>query len=177
MGLWEEWRASRARRQRAERYLSVLLREPDAADVQWLKGLAGDDARANRELAFSRRAIGLIVAERDALDDRTAAEVAHLLAPVVAGETRRNADHGREWADRWRAYTAALAVRGSTESPAARIARVMLHGAGVTEPSAEILGRGTQFVVETRTALNESLRAAFGVASLPEDVRPSTLGS
>ena len=126
-------------------------------------------------MAFARRAIGLIVAERDALDDRTAADVAHQLAPVVAAEARRDAEAGRLWTERWRSYTTALAVRGNPESPAARLARVLLSGAGLMEPTADDLQQITAFVHETRGNLNEHLRAAFGAASLPEDVRPSAL--
>ncbi|MBX9855223.1 MAG: hypothetical protein K2Y26_06850 [Gemmatimonadaceae bacterium] len=176
MGMWSEWRASRERRLRAERYLGTVLRDPSPGDLQWLQALGVTAERARRELAFGRRAVGLIVAERDALDDRTAADVAHLLAPIMAGEGRSDAAYGAEWAERWRAYTAALAVRGSTESPAVRLARVMLAGAGLTEPSAEALQHATRYVMDTRAACNESLREAYGVASLPEDVRPSTIG-
>jgi hypothetical protein len=131
MGFWGDWQATRERRHRVGLYLNHLLREPEAAPLAWLTALTGNAALAARELTFARRALGLIVAERDALDDRTAADVAHQLAPVIAGEARRDAAVGREWADRWRAYTAALAVRGSAEAPAARLARVMLSGAGV----------------------------------------------
>ena len=108
-------------------------------------------------------AIGLIVAERDALDDRTASDVAHQLAPVISREARGAVDLGREWGERWRAYTAALAVRGSVESPATRLARVLLSGAGIAEPTAEQLVRATLFVNETRSAAN----VALGEGSVP----------
>ncbi len=175
MGFWADWQASRARRQRVEVYLNHLLREPDASMLQWLGLRAGDADVARRELVFARRAIGLIVAERDALDDRTAADVAHQLAPVVAAEARRDAEAGRQWAERWRAYTAALAVRGNPESPTARLARVLLAGAGLAVPAPDDLQHATVFVQDTRAVLNEQLRIAFGAASLPEDVRPSAL--
>lgn len=175
MGLWGEWRASRERRQRVGRYLNHLLREPDAAQLAWLATLTGDPTAAARELTFARRALGLIVAERDALDDRTAADVAHQLAPVIAAEARRDTAVGRAWAERWRSYTAALAVRGSAEAPAARLARVMLAGAGIDQPLTDQHVRATQCVLEMRATLNEQLRAAIGAASLPEDIRPSAL--
>jgi hypothetical protein len=175
MGFWADWQASRVRRQRVEGYLSHLLREPDMAPLQWLTLRAGSADVARRELVFARRAIGLIVAERDALDDRTAADVAHKLAPVVAAEARCDAAAGPLWAERWRAYTAALAVRGKSESPAARLARVLLSGVGITEPTADELELTTAYVHDTRANLNEQLRLAFGAASLPDDVRPSAL--
>ena len=174
MGLIGEWRASRERRNRAERYLfSGLLTAPEAVDVDWLASLIGDRARATEELVFARWAVSLIVAERDALDDQTAADVAHALNAVVDTETRRAG--GSAWGARWRAYSAALAVRGQPESPATRLGRVLLEGAGVAEPGAEALERAAQIIGSHRTRANESLRAVFGVASLPEDVRPSAM--
>jgi hypothetical protein len=175
MGFWSDWQAARERRRRVASYLSHVLREPDPAQSRWLSDLTGEPSRATRELAFARRAVALIVADRDALDDRTAADVAHQLAPLIASEARRSGDAGREWNARWLAYTAALAVRGSTESPAARLARVLLEGAGVISPSFDDLQRATEMIQQHREALNEALRAAFGDAALPEDVRPSAL--
>ena len=175
MGLWADWQATRARRHRVEGYLNQLLRGPDPAAVEWLGSSVRSPAVAARELMFARRAIGLIVAERDALDDQTAADVAHHLAPVIGAENRSEPAVGALWVERWREYTAALAVRGSSESPAARLALVLLNGAGVPAPEPALLLRATAFVQETRTSLNEHLRQAFGAASLPEDVRPSAL--
>jgi hypothetical protein len=177
MGLWSDWQAARARKQRVEVYLNHVVREAEASSVAWLSAACGSADVATRELVFARRAIGLIVAERDALDDQTAADVAHHLAPVVAAESRRHVEAGRLWGERWRSYTTALAVRGSLDSPAARLAKVLLDGAGIPHPTAEVLAAGTNYVQETRAALNEQLRTAFGAASLPEDVRPSALRS
>lgn len=145
--------------------------------LSWLAQLAGNREVAARELMFARRAVGLIVAERDALDDRTAADVAHQLAPVLVAEARRNARDGEAWVDRWRSYTATLALRGNPEPPAVRLARVLLGGAGVIAPDAAAVSQATHFIQETRSALNEQLQVAFGAVSLPDDVRPSALGS
>lgn len=175
MGLWAEWRAQRERSRRVSTYLGRLLRSPEHADIAWLASIGVPEAVAVRELTFAKRAIGLVVAERDALDDRTASDVAHQLAPVISREARAAVDMGREWSERWRAYTACLAVRGNVESPATRLARVLLAGAGMVEPSPEQLVRATQFVHETRSAANLALRDVFGVASLPDDIRPSAL--
>jgi hypothetical protein len=175
MGLWGDWQAGRERRKRVADFLRHLLVEPDASQLAWLGQAGADAAAARRELTFARRALGLIVAERDALDDRTASDVAHALVPVIADESRRDAEWARLWPERWREYTTALAVRGSAESPAARLARVLLQGAGVSAPDTAQLVRATQYVLEVRGALNEALRTAFGAASLPEDVRPSAL--
>lgn len=175
MGILNEWRASRERRRLSAAYLDALLQAPAAADVEWLSRLSGSTASAAQELMFARRAIGLIVAERDALDDRTASDVAHQLADVVAREAREAPERGTAWAERWRAYSGALAVRGDTDAPAARLARVLLAGAGVEIPTPDAVVRATQHVTATRAAANEALRAVFGVASLPEDVRPSAI--
>src|SRR3954471_21005461 len=126
MSLLAEWRLTRERRKRAAVYLTAINHEVAAADVAWLAAFmpAPDEKLALRELLFARRALGLIVAERDALDDRTASGVAHQLAGVISLEARLDADAGRAWSERWRAYTGALAARGSPEAPAARLGRV-----------------------------------------------------
>ncbi len=175
MGLIGEWRATRERRRLAAAYLHGLLAVAEPADVQWLTGLTRNAGLAERELGFARRALALIVAERDALDDRTASDVAHELAAVTGAEARRDAEAGRAWLSRWRAYTEAVAVRGGTQVPAVRLASVLLDGAGVGSPSPEQVARATQCIQGVRAKANEALRAAFGVASLPDDVRPSAI--
>lgn len=176
MGLIGEWRAARERRRRAEGYLRGLLVPPPSADVDWLAAIAGDRNIAERELIFARRALGLVVAERDALDDRTAADVSHALSAVVESEARLSST-AAEWIARRRAYSVAMSVRGQVESPALRFARVLLMGAGVAEPGEEALARAAHFIQTTRTHANEALRAAYGMASLPDDVRPSAIRS
>ncbi len=177
MGMLGEWRATRERRRLAAAYLHALLAVSEPADRQWLTSVCGDASIAQRELAFARRALALIVAERDALDDRTASDVTHELSALTEQETRRDDGAGKAWATRWRAYTEALAVRGASEAPAVRLGRVMLGGSGIASPSPELLTRATQCIHAIRAKANESLRAAFGVASLPDDVRPSAMRS
>lgn len=177
MGMLGEWRASRERRRLAARYLQTLHAAADPADVHWLTGLTGDGVTATNELGFARRAIALIVAERDALDDRTASDVAHELSIVTDEEARQDAEAGRRWQARWRAYGESLAVRGVSEVPAARLARVLLAGVGVNAPTPDQLTRATQCVHGIRAKANEALRAVFGVASLPDDIRPSAIRS
>ena len=174
MGLYSEWRNARRRRRSAAAYLERVSQEGGTDSALWLSSVGGDE-RAASELLFLRRALALIVAERDALDDRTASDVAHGLASVIAREAQDNSETGRRWVDRWREYTAALAVRGSAESPSARLARVLLRGAGVETINADTLATTTSVVHSTRVQANEALRAAFGVASLPDDVRPSAM--
>ena len=177
MGMLGEWRATRERRRLAAAYLHALLPNSEPADVQWLTSVCGDANSAQRELAFARRALALIVAERDALDDRTASDVARELAAFTEQETRRDDGAGKAWATRWRTYTEALALRGAPEAPAVRLARVLLSGTGLADPSPEIVARASQCIHTIRAKANESLRAVYGVASLPDDIRPSAMRS
>jgi hypothetical protein len=175
MGFLAEWRATRERRRLAENYLRRVLIPADGGEVEWLAAVAGSRPTAERELVFAKRAIGLIVAERDALDDRTASDVVHALAPVVEGEARTSPEHGRQWLARRREYAAALATRGQTDAPAVRLARVLLAGAGRQDPSPDVLTRATSLVLAERARANDALRQVFGEASLPDDVRPSAM--
>lgn len=175
MGMLGEWRAARDRRRLASTYLHALLPNADPADLRWLAAIASSAGVAERELGFARRALALIVSERDALDDRTASDVAHELTPITESEARHFPAVGQSWAARWREYAAALAVRGTAEPPAERLAKILLAGADVDNPSADQLTRATQCIHGIRARANEALRAAFGAASLPDDVRPSAL--
>ena len=175
MGMWARWRAGRDRRRLASRYLDALPRAIAHADAVWLCDMGVTEEVARRELAFALRAVALIVAERDALDDRTASDVAHRLAPEIQREFHANAGTGRAWDQRWRAYTGALAMRGDADAPAVRLARVLLGGAGLVSPEPEQVASASAFITDVRSRANESLRHAFGVASLPDDVRPSAL--
>lgn len=177
MSILTEWRVARERRKRAAVYLAAIMLPVPPADIAWLQAIAEGQSEllATRELQFARRALGLIVAERDALDDRTASDVAHQLAGIIGQEARIDQVAGRAWSERWRAYTGALAARGSHESPAARMARVMLAGVGVAAPVSEQLVRGTQYILAVRTSANEALRTAYGAVNLPEDIRPSAV--
>lgn len=176
MGIFAEWRAARAQRRQAETYVTGRLAPPLADDVAWLTSLNRDRAIAVRELEFARRAVGLAVSERDALDDRTAALVAHALtAALRGGRTSASERDQGEWTHRWRTYSEALAARGSSEPPAVRMARVLLSSAGIDSPDHDMLERAAQIIRADRVAANEALRDVFGVASLPEDVAPSAL--
>lgn len=176
MGMLAALQEKRRRQGLAERYVAALLRPASDAEVVWLSEAGGGSAeRAMRELAYAQRAIGLIVAERDALDDQTAADVSHALDAVVARESRERRGQVEEWAAHWRDYAEALAARGRAEPPLGRIARVLLRRVGVVEPTAEQLSRGVTVVTAFRHAANDVLRAVYGSASLPEDRPPSEL--
>ena len=175
MGVIGDWRAARERRRLADGFLRRLLVTPPEADVAWLSQRAGQRAIAERELQFAQRALGLMVAGRDALDDRTASDVAHALAPLVEAEARRDAALGRAWVERRNAYMEAFTVRGQPEPPPVRFARVLLAGAGVSPVTVADVDRAADIMQVTRARANEALRESFGAASLPDDVRPSAI--
>src|SRR5687767_8196831 len=92
-------REGRGRDDRARRYVAAITAEPATDLVVALAAIADHDAdHARWELRYARRAVGLLVSERDALDDRTSSEVAAALAvardtdPGVAPDRRDVAD-------------------------------------------------------------------------------------
>ena len=81
MPLFARWRAERDLQRKADRYVERLVAEPGDDDVRWLAHAAtrGDTDHARWELRYAKRALGLLTAERDALDDRTGSLVARAL--------------------------------------------------------------------------------------------------
>ena len=181
--LFRGWRASRGREGRAAAYVAALMAEPPAADVAWLaeQGTSGDADHARWELRYARRALGLVTARRDALDDRTASEVAHALEeamnadPVVAPDRRRIAS--RQLNARLRAYSEAVDRR---EAPGTgyHLGRALLDFAGRSAPaSEEIIAQAGDIAARYLEESNLALRDCYGAAALPEDVAPSALAA
>jgi hypothetical protein len=186
MWFWQQWRHDRDRRQRAERFVHELQREPDPAAVQWLArhGAHGDVDHARWELRYARRVIGLLVAERDALDDRTASAVGRALSaamrfdPRVAAEKLPIAES--QLNARLGAYGEALRSRRGEVATGARLGRTLLAftaPAGVASANAETVARAGELLARYIAEANEALRNAFGAASLPEDLPPSAVAS
>jgi hypothetical protein len=174
------WREQRLLRQRAAGYVRTLAVEPEESTVDWLarEVTRGDADRARWELRYARRALGLLVAGRDALDDRTASVVARELASSLGRDRNVAADKlalaERQLNARLRAYGEALATRGAGEPTAARLGRALLASAGFAgEPPGPLVARAGELLSGYAARSNEALRAAFGTASLPEDVAPS----
>ena len=175
------WRVQRRLRRNAAAYVHTLLTEPDAEQVNWLSAVAtrGDADRARWELRYARRASGLLSAERDALDDRTASAVAHELGeswssdPNIAAGMRHTAE--RQFNARLRALGQAMAARSSPEPTATRLGRALLTAAGAELPSDTDIERAGALVASYLEQANESLRKLFGTATLPENVPPSAL--
>jgi hypothetical protein len=176
-----EWRERRRLRRNAATYVLSLFAEPDPADVTWLTDAAtrGDADRARWELRYARRAAGLLSAERDALDDRTASAVAHELGGSWAGDRNIAAEmrHAAEqqFNSRLRALGQALAARSSPEPTPARLGKALLQAAGASAPSKPDIDRAGAILSRYLEDANESLRRAFGTATLPENLPPSAL--
>src|SRR5436305_13394627 len=135
MRLFRSFRDDLTLTKRSAAYAAALMREPAAADVDWLTASAtrGDVDHALWELRYLRRAIGVLVAQRDALDDRTPSEVLRALLhrmhkdPNVDAALRDLAE--RQFNARLSAYRDAFTLRGHG-TPALRVAQNLLAFAG-----------------------------------------------
>jgi hypothetical protein len=181
MSLFARWRAERELQRKAAAFVGELFREPDSADVQWLAGAAtrGDIDHAQWELRYARRALGLITAQRDALDDRTASIVAREIAESFARD--RNIAAGmletadRQFNARLSAYRDGLEARAGAPTTI-RMGQTLFAFAGGSfrQPNENIVRAGELLAAYLAEA-NEALRASFGAAALPENVPPSAL--
>lgn len=178
--LFQRWRAERQLQRKAGQYVEVLLTEPLGADVTWLAAVAtrGDNDHARWELRYARRAIGLLVAQRDALDDRTASFVARAISDAferdenIDRERRELAE--RQFNARLSAYRDALSAR--VADSAGRLGQTLLafSGGSFREIDANVRRAGDLLTAYEKDA-NEALRGIFGSAALPEHVPPSAL--
>lgn len=182
MGFFDWIRGRGERSRTSASYRQALLREPSDADVAWLAavGTAGDADHARWELRYARRALYLLSAQRDALDDRTASSVAHTLGrlletdPGIAPERRSVAR--QQFNARLRAYGDALSRREAEGGRGAAAARALLHFAGRTDPiPGDAVASASEILSRYLLEANDTLRTAFGTAALPEHLPPSTL--
>lgn len=177
----DRWRVERARRESARAFVRQLLAEPDPADVTWLADHAakGDVDHAAWELRYARRAAGVIVARRDALDDRTASLVSGALSsatqrdPLIDSAKRHVA--ARQLNARLAAYSDAISKRTAGSATGERLGRVLLFFAGLATPREEQLARAGQIIATYLADAHDALRREFGDADLPRDIRPSQL--
>lgn len=175
------WRAERDLQRRAERYVQRLLEEPNDDDVRWLAGAAtrGDTDHARWELRYARRALGLLAAERDALDDRTGSVVARVLAselardPNVADEMHEVME--RQFNARLSAYRDGLAARAGAGTGARMGQTLFAFAGGSFRQVDDHIVRGGELLARYLTDANAALREAFGKVSLPDDVAPSAM--
>jgi len=162
---------------RVQQYLGAVSADPDEDDVRWLAEAGdGDQDRARWELRYARRAIGLLVAQQEALDDRTASVVAREMHRALQMDRNVAADMvlvaEKQLNDRVRAYKAGLEARALGENVERRLARVLVGG--TRAPSREeVLSRGAAIVQQYLAGAHDALRQAFGVPDLPQDQAPS----
>jgi hypothetical protein len=180
MALFKEWRVARQLQRKAEQFVLDITREPAPADVSWLAGIAtrGDEDHARWELRYARRAIGLLVAQRDALDDRTGSLVARALTEAFEKDERIDRDRRelaeRQFNQRLSAYRDAIGARVPDGS--VRLGQTMLafSGGSFREVDANVRRAGELLESYIKEA-NESLRTVFGTAVLPEHIPPSAV--
>lgn len=181
MGSWSAQQVEREWERRSASYVSSLMTEPEPDAVDHLAALGDGDAdHARWELRYLRRAVGLLTAGRDALDDRTASMVGQALAKAVeldpsAAPSMRvvSASHFNV---RLRAYRDLMGQRGAARTPVGRIGEALVGFAG---------GRGApdeaawpaSWVASELERCNAALRQEFGTVDLPDDVAPSALVS
>jgi hypothetical protein len=167
------WTLDRDQRRRAASYVTALCAEPADDDVAWLSehGTDCDTDHARWELRYARRALGLLAAQRDALDDRTASLVASELARSLANDSAiapgkiRMAE--RQLNARLSAYGDALGNREG-EGSGWHLGRTLLEFAGhrdAVKPS--IVAHASDLLARYLGEANDALRKYFGAASLP----------
>jgi hypothetical protein len=180
--LFAEWRGEWRLRRLAARYVRAIVAEPSDEDVAWLATTAtdGDTDRACWELRYARRGLGLLVAERDALDDRTASFVARRLSEELQFDRRVAAGMVRiaegQFNERLTAYRDVLSTRNATEGTGVRLGRSLLRSAqNRREPASGSVTRAGEILIGYVEHANAALRALFGEVALPEDRPPSSL--
>lgn len=181
MPLFERWRAERDLRRRAGAYVRALFAEPEAAQVRWLAdvGTRGDADHAAWELRYARCALGLLTAQRDALDDRTGSLVARAIERAFARDRRVSAATRaiayRQFNVRLRAYGEVLTIRQG-RATTLRLGETLLAFAGVGAAAKPgVAAAAGDLLAAELVAANALLQREFGAASLPENVPPSAL--
>lgn len=183
MGLFARWRAEREQARKAAAFVAAIFREPDPADVEWLAAAAtrGDADHARWELRYARRALGLIAAQRDALNDRTASIVAKEISEafdrdqnVAAGKVETAE---RQFNARLSAYRDGLAAKAGAPTPV-RMGQTLFAFAGGSFTRRDTnIDRAGELLATYLAEANDALRESFGAAALPENVAPSAIGT
>lgn len=176
------WRTARERERRAKAVAAGLGREPESADVAWLAEAAanGDEDHARWELRYARAALGLLTAQREALDDRTSAEIAKAITMMLERDPRIAEDRrelaAQQFNERLLAYREAMQLRGGPISSADAVGRCLLAFAS---DGARTAGAPLAYAIELLEKYADDaaqlLRLTYGEAKLPEDVPPSVL--
>lgn len=178
MSFFAQWRAARQLQRKADRYVATLLAEPSPEDVGWLAATAtrGDEDHARWELRYARRAIGVLIAQRDALDDRTASLVARSVTSSFERDDRIDRARielaARQFNARLSAYRDALSARVADAGPRMGQTLLAFAGGSFRDVDAQVRRAG-DVLAGYEAEANETLRSLFGVATLPENVPPS----
>lgn len=181
MPLFARWRAERELQRKAAAYVNALFAEPDASDAKWLSEVAtrGDLDHAGWELRYARRALGLIAAQRDALDDRTASSVAREISEAMARDTNVAAGMretaARQFNARLSAYRDGLDARAGAPTTIRMGQTLMAFAGGSFKTGDANVMRAGELLAAYLSEANKALRASFGTAALPEHVVPSEL--
>lgn len=178
----KEWRARRALRAQATAYVAALFRDPPDEDVRWLAQSAtgGDVDHARWELRYAKRALGLLTAQRDALDDRTASAVAAALGVALSRDSAiapgRLRIAERQLNSRLRAYGEALVSREGAGT-GWHLGRALLDFAGSkgTNPP-DTVAKAADMLARYLAEANEALREHFGAPRLADDVPANATG-
>ena len=180
MVFFKEWRAARQLQRKAEQFVQQVIGEPDPGDVAWLATTAtrGDEDHARWELRYARRALALLVAQRDALDDRTGSLVARALGEAFERDDQIGTDRRdlaeRQFNARLSAYRDAMGARGSDVTT--RLGQTLLaFSGGAFRDVDDNVRRAGALLDQYSKEANEALRTVFGAAALPEHVPPSAL--
>ncbi len=164
------WLAARRWRRATEEFVASLMKEPAEDDVTWLSDVAtgGDDDHARWELRYARRVLGVLVAQRDTLNDRTPSAVLRELTRAMLADRAVDATRvklvERQFNDRFRAYREMAALRGAKDDEHERLGRAMLMLAGAPRVIAEDLARASEIVAAMEQEANVELAAAYGPA-------------
>ena len=157
------------------------MQEPDHADVDWLASDAtrGDQDHARWELRYLRRALGILVAQRDSLDDRTPSEALRALLHRMHKD--RNVDAKlvelaeRQFNARLSAYRDAFTSRGHGAAVTRVAQNLLAFSGGPIRADDPAVTRGAELASQYLAASNAALRENFGAVQLPEDVAPSQM--
>jgi hypothetical protein len=176
---WTTQQIEREWERHASAYVSALMTEPEPAAVDRLAAIGDLDAdHARWELRYVRRALGLLIAGRDALDDRTASLVGQALAKAVehdpsAAPAMRSVS-ATQFNARLRLYRDLMGRRGAARTPVAQLGEALVGFAG-GRPGNDQSAWAASWIAEELDRCNEALRQEFGAVDLPEDVAPSAL--
>ncbi|HUR91896.1 MAG TPA: hypothetical protein VMY38_04415 [Gemmatimonadaceae bacterium] len=170
----------RALRRNAQKYVRTLHAEPAEADVAWLASIdpGGDEDHAAWELRYARLALGVLAAERDALDDNVPSAVAHAVTSSLSSNRRIAAAMlplaERQFATRLATYRDTAARRHAGDPLDQRLGRTLLEFTSHSEvPDQRTIDRAGTIAQSYMRGASGALVEVFGRASLPEDIRPS----